>query len=60
MSDKTPNVSRAKALSAVKAGGEAARADQKVTDCPYGADTTDSRFLRSFWIKGHAAASSAQ
>ncbi len=59
MSDTT-DVSRAAALSAVKAGGAAARADKKVTDCPHPADTVGNRFLRSFWVKGHAAASAAQ
>lgn len=58
MSD-TPNtktVSRAAALSATKAGGEAARAGQEVADNPHGTDSVEDRFLGNFWTKGFAAA----
>lgn len=59
MSENTKQISRAAALSATKAGGEAARAGKKVTDCPYGTDDTADRFLRGFWVEGHAYASAA-
>lgn len=54
----TATISRAAALSAVTAGGEAAREGKTIKDCPYPTvgGTTAERFVGNFWIKGFTAA----
>lgn len=50
-------ISRATALAATRAGGDAARAGKTVKDCPYPIDgSTADRFAGNFWIKGFTAA----
>lgn len=56
----TDTISRQSALLAAKAGGEAQRAGQEVSACPYKLDgSVDDRYHGQFWLKGFRAATMA-
>jgi hypothetical protein len=53
-------ISRVAILKAAEAGGEAARADKSVSDCPYNpADGIGAEALAHAWSKGYNTARAA-